>query len=557
VGDRNVFLGLNVSPLCSNTSTHRFAVKISKIMRDGNSTYQPTESGDSSNASVPSNNDRTSTGLCQVWKSYVVTRPTVSFSWFVFALQMVALFLYPFVYLCVSKNLPGAFLFLVMVLICLEKHLLDPLPVIQEMGTYGSLGTSMEGSTLGDREIASKQEWKSKSRLYHIKSIDNSQSRYFWSRAFYGFLILFFTVLTLAAVTGTKSAPAADTPTGATAVDSDLLDPWITFPSDANFFYTKPQSLSYPRCRFGEGKLRRTDDIIEDQSPSSPIQYLVDYAFLANLPYFKGETLQPLLDAWFGPDKALFEEDAVSTFRTDFPEFAQSYAAFQLISFSDESAIVIVRGTKTFSDYLTDAKLWYSSALFQILRGVLPMGHFFNPLIQFCINLMAALETNSLEKVAYYKETTAFVKYLLGLEKYVKIEITGHSLGGGLALITGAQTHVNAVGLSAPNTVLGRDTVSPRITLEELEKFTLNIVPERDLFPMIGDTSMHVEPLRCRADLSSSLVSCHDAGRSVCEMLYSCGSVARPVFCGCVMNYSYPEPVAVESNGPSFREACL
>jgi hypothetical protein len=46
-------------------------------------------------------------------------------------------------------------------------------------------------------------------------------------------------------------------------------------------------------------------------------------------------------------------------------------------------------------------------------------------------------------------------------------------------MITGAQTSTDSVGLSAPNTVLARATVEPPITLDQLEKHTLNIVPER------------------------------------------------------------------------------
>ena len=55
----------------------------------------------------------------------------------------------------------------------------------------------------------------------------------------------------------------------------------------------------------------------------------------------------------------------------------------------------------------------------------------------------------------------------------------GHSLGGGIALISGAQAHVKAIGLSAPNTVLGRDTVDPKLSLDDLQRWTFNIVPER------------------------------------------------------------------------------
>ena len=548
--DSNVFLNLNVSLVGSDTSTHRVAVNLAKILYGDITTYQPSNSPDG----ALGNDDQESKELVQVWSSYVITRPTASFCWFVFALQMVAFVLYPLVHLCVTKNVPGACIFFVMVFISMEQRLLDPLPLIQQMMTYGSLGTGPEGGAQCSRGVSSKQEWKAKSRLYHIKGIDDSPSRYFWSRVFCGLLLLFLVVVAVAEATNNESALAD----AASAGEARLLvgapaeivgvPGRMTFPSSADFFYNKPQSLSYPKCHLHSSAT--------GQSPSSPIQYLADYVFLAILADFELDTIQPLLDTWFGSNKAIIDEEAVPTFMTSFPQFSQSHAEFLLVSFSDKSAVVVVRGTKTFRDFIANAKLWLSAALFQGLRAILPCGHVFNPLIEFSIDLMAVLESNSLRKVAYYFETTAFVNYLSGLEKYAKIEITGHSLGGGLALITGAQAHVNAVGLSAPNTVLGRNTVTPRITREELEKFSFNVVPERDVVPLIGDASKHVEHLSCRADLQSSF-SCHNARRALCEMLYSCGSVARPVFCECVTLFSYPEPEAMGSNGTRFSATCM
>ena len=279
----------------------------------------------------------------------------------------------------------------------------------------------------------------------------------------------------------------------------------------------------------------------------------------ANIPYFKKDAIQPLLDNWFGPNQAVLNTDAIVSFKESFPEFDWSQASYQLVSFPDRTAVVLIRGTKTTWDYLTDAKLWYSSLLFQLLRGILPFGTVFNPLLRGLIGAMAGLEKQGMKNSAYYKETTAFVNYLRTGGNYANVEVTGHSLGGGLALITGAQAHVTAVGLSAPNTVLASGTVDPEITHEELEKYTFNIAPDMDIFPMIGDHSRYVENIACRAS-SQNIFGCHDAGRSLCEMMYSCGgTVRRPVFCECVTEYSYPVPeMLADANGTAvtFAEAC-
>jgi len=50
-----------------------------------------------------------------------------------------------------------------------------------------------------------------------------------------------------------------------------------------------------------------------------------------------------------------------------------------------------------------------------------------------------------------------------------------------VALITGAQTQTMAVGVSVstPNTVIviGRSTVTPEISLADLERYTFNLIP--------------------------------------------------------------------------------
>ncbi len=49
------------------------------------------------------------------------------------------------------------------------------------------------------------------------------------------------------------------------------------------------------------------------------------------------------------------------------------------------------------------------------------------------------------------------------------------ALGGGIAMITGAQTEIPAIALSGPNTMISRKTYFPQITPEALDKYTFNI----------------------------------------------------------------------------------
>jgi putative lipase involved disintegration of autophagic bodies len=72
----------------------------------------------------------------------------------------------------------------------------------------------------------------------------------------------------------------------------------------------------------------------------------------------------------------------------------------------------------------------------------------------------------------------AFVDFLLQQTgktndyQYSGVAVTGHSLGGGLSIITGAQKGVPAVALSGPNAMLSRKSFDPVIQAEQLDKKT-------------------------------------------------------------------------------------
>lgn len=503
----------------------RRAAKISKRLSESIDQYDQLETGDSNEKAH---------GLLNKWECYTITRPTMSFTVVYLIFQVFVFFIFPLTFLCTSKNIAGALVFIGMTWMSFQKRLLDPAEVLEELGSFASLGKMLvRPESVGLVGSTNRQDWIYKARLYHIQNMSSDASQMIWSRALGTFVWLFMLVAVAASV-------------GSESSDSDRNDPWLTFPSNNTYFYKEPQSAANPMCR------------LDTTDPNKSIQYLADYVFLANIAYFKYETLQPLLDTWFGENEALYNEGAQLEFREIHPEFSQSLASYELVTFpSDSSAAVIVRGTKTPFDFFADAKLWYSSALFQVFRGAIPFGDAFTPLIRFSVGALSLLETANIKKVAYYPETTKFIEYLKDSGKYNDIVITGHSLGGGVAIISGAQTHTKAVGLSAPNTVLGRDTVTPKITLDDLEKYTFNIVPERDIFPRIGDNLMNAENIKCRARAKDSIIDCHHVHRSLCEILYSCGTAARPVPCECVSKWEYPEPVELSGgDAKNFAEVC-
>jgi hypothetical protein len=130
------------------------------------------------------------------------------------------------------------------------------------------------------------------------------------------------------------------------------------------------------------------------------------------------------------------------------------------------------------------------------------------------------------------------------------------SLGGGLAIITGAQTGIVAIALSGPNAMLSRKMFDPPITADDLDSQTFNIIPDRDVVPMLDDRAQNFQLIRCETDLSD-FVGCHDSTRSLCEIMYTCGSGDRPVLCECVRTFNYPLPVPKDPDSTvTFAEVC-
>ena len=110
-----------------------------------------------------------------------------------------------------------------------------------------------------------------------------------------------------------------------------------------------------------------------------------------------------------------------------------------------------------------------------------------------------------------------------------------------------------AVALSGPNAMLTRQSFDPKVSAEALDSKTFNIIPERDLVPMIDDVAQNYQSIRCEAGLVD-FIECHGATRSLCEILYTCGNGDRPIPCECVTQFGYNEPEAL--GGVDFATAC-
>ena len=163
------------------------------------------------------------------------------------------------------------------------------------------------------------------------------------------------------------------------------------------------------------------------------------------------------------------------------------------------------------------------------------------------------LQSSSVKKVSFYKITTAFAEELKQDSSLDSVQIVGHSLGGGLAIISGAQSKTMAIALSGPGARISGKSFHKPVTYDELNQYTFNIVPDRDVVARFDDLADNFQKIRCNAP-ANDFFACHDFVRSFCQIIYTCGTGIRPAICECHTKYGFPEPIT--DGNETFANAC-
>jgi lipase ATG15 len=186
-----------------------------------------------------------------------------------------------------------------------------------------------------------------------------------------------------------------------------------------DFRYVRQDGFAYPTCAMSA----------EFQIPGSPTTALADYAYMASIAYVSPKSTPAWLDDWFGEDVAFDNVDLVTEFRKD----DHSAVHYKLITFPSKPdfAVVTIRGTSNAWDMLSDMQIWSAAFLAQVVRSIVPVGEVWNPILKSLVQMIAILQAESLRKVSFYVQTSAFVEWLESKEMFETLRITGHSLGGG------------------------------------------------------------------------------------------------------------------------------
>ena len=345
-----------------------------------------------------------------------------------------------------------------------------------------------------------------------------------------------------------------------------------------DFEYLPQPNLKYPTC-----SLMNNANIVNSTKTA-----LMDYNFMSDIIFQHETTQQGTLDQWFGPEVAKVDSQIASDYRKTLsePNLAVAFD-YEVVSFGEERKVIVVRGTSTPWEWLADLQLWAGVSLIQLFQSLLPAGELFNPILDEILQGMNFVQSKQLKEIQLNSQATGFVNYIrdtLGFEG--SLSITGSSLGGGISLITGAQTKIPAISFAGPGAIFTRKTFDPMLDLDTINGLLFNVVPDRDFVPLVSTNHRNsrildpkvskeyawltqnfffsffqinqqgilTQKVSCRAK-ANNFLDCHNPTRTLCELMYTCGSNGRPVHCDCAVRHGYPEPVQI-SGDKSFSEIC-
>ncbi len=472
-----------------------------------------------------------------------ISEPTPMFCWFMAAFGAAVGFVWPIVSFVVNGEYTTSTFFIVLGAFSIPRLYLNPVPILRKMGPLNDLPLASQNMARSTGQNTQEEQTKEelilrrKAKLSALVGKVNNRSMVTGWMYFFGFLMLLVGLFSLAAFDEAIEGFDYKVKVGE---DEPFFAP--------DFYYPPQPKLPYPTC-----KIAKHFSLLDSDHESN----LIDIAYFAVLGFSGPDETGRLLREWFGEAPVVDEYQFVRQYREAVGR--TSGVSFKLFSFPGNPGVglVSIRGSESLLDWAVDVQLWLGAALAQMIRAVIPLGWLWTPILDELVYLANSVESDNLKKVSYYTTTTQFINDLLsgdyGNGTYTNLRVTGASLGGGLAIITGAQTNTTTIAISGLNAMISRRTFTPPISEEALNTHVFNIIPDRDPIAAVDDPGRLFQRTECRAP-KNSFFGCHSMWRSVCEISYQCGTMARPVLCWCVTKYGYPEPI--QNGTRSFTDVC-
>lgn len=197
-----------------------------------------------------------------------------------------------------------------------------------------------------------------------------------------------------------------------------------------------------------------------------------------------------------------------------------------------KTRVFSIRGTKYFNDAMADAHMWATIKILQVFNRILPILNLFpTGWFQWYIAFVDLDEWLGNAQVWDAALAAARDVHKRSLADGYDVVVTGHSLGGGMAQIIGADVGVPTLTWSAVGVLYSLDRF--RITQDEVIRNVVNIKPMRDVIPQIDIQPGFTQTIDCN---SGTIISCHSVRKSGCEIYKDCGDArGRDISANCDM----------------------
>lgn len=202
--------------------------------------------------------------------------------------------------------------------------------------------------------------------------------------------------------------------------------------------------------------------------------------------------------------------------------------------------VLAVRGTATKDGLMADGDLYAVIKLMQIFNRLSPILDLVP--LEIIQNLCGFSFRRFWGEQRIWEDLVAETLKLkaASVEQGYELVLTGHSLGGTLAVVAGAHAHVPVLAFSAP----GQFYLEQRfgINPQDVRESAVNVLPLKDPYAWVDEQLGVQQIIQCKAFGTE----CHSLSRTVCEMHRSCGDPR-----GRLMTYHCP----VEGNTNQKRES--
>eukprot|EP01116_Phalansterium_solitarium_P024110 TRINITY_DN8724_c0_g1_i2.p1 TRINITY_DN8724_c0_g1~~TRINITY_DN8724_c0_g1_i2.p1 ORF type:complete len:1143 (-),score=457.05 TRINITY_DN8724_c0_g1_i2:156-3584(-) len=244
---------------------------------------------------------------------------------------------------------------------------------------------------------------------------------------------------------------------------------------------------------------------------------LIDFGLFAQLAYFRqnsagfDEFLETFMDGF------VVVNSSHTMFRSSAPETS---SFFDLYNAKLNLSIITIPGTHLLSplDILQDIDIWLEAGAFQLFSQVLSGLRFWPRDVQAYLIRIISLMDQLLPYADSRHYFQPIVEYVRQIKTSRDVVVVGHSLGGGLASIVAAKSEVRGISFSGPGIVETRKKL--QIPLKNINKYTVNVIPENDIVPMVGVQGGIIYHTSC---FRNGLDHCHMIQNTVCELIRKCG----------------------------------